>query len=846
MTLSRGNIKKYWLLFMIGIALMSACGGGEATSVAEAPSTAIPLSPTSTSSPATATIRSSPTVMTPTATSIPPAASPTPTLSPRSVQMVRAVPYIPNGLLEQMLDIYLPTPGNTPVPTIFMIHQGEGYKEQMSNWGRYFAKQGYAAVSINYRQMPDYNYPAHLEDAFCALAWVHANADTYSFDTQNIFAMGHSTGGTLAAMLGVVDDPTIYTEACPHTLPSDEWVQGIIPFTGIFDYITIVEQSPQLGDYASELLDGGLDEVPEIWAAASAITWVDGSEQPFLLIHGAADHSIPPRQSELFAEMLQEAGVDVELLIVPNAGHEQVINSEQSMQTVSTFLEQILLPSATDADEPGSTETAVSPQSNENLQGYEEVSFLTDDGITLAGRLFGQENDVAVVLTHKGYADQNSWQEFATLLAERGFAVLTFDFRGVGQSSGTLRAGRLEQDARTAIEFMQNRAYERIICVGASFGGTACMKAALQIELDGLVVIASRMSEGYPTEIKPEEFSLLTMPKLFVSAEYDHHDLAAIAAEMYELSPDPKSLEILPGSAHATDLFYTPHADTFRQILLDFLEDLRATLTPTETVESTATLVPECADFETFPQNVPGSLLIRIALPNEYENYPDKEYNTIYLLDANYFFDESPGILDYLLERGEGMTKIVQTLTENGAIPPSILIGIGYTEEQRNIFTTNQAENFYSFFTDELIPEIESKCRVSKSGQDRTLFGYSGSAHFSTFALMQDVYTGVETFSKFISISGVYDSYQKAVQLEETIFQELDAPAFSGKTLFIAVGADDPKTALLTAHREFTEILVGRDYANFNLYSTELAGKGHYDIHEFAFSEGLTWVFFEQ
>jgi hypothetical protein len=55
----------------------------------------------------------------------------------------------------------------------------------------------------------------------------------------------------------------------------------------------------------------------------------------------------------------------------------------------------------------------------------------------------------------------------------------------------------------------------------------------------------------------------------------------AIAAEMYDLSPDPKELHILPGSAHATDILGATHADEFRQILLNYLEGLRATTSPT-------------------------------------------------------------------------------------------------------------------------------------------------------------------------------------------------------------------------------------------------------------------------
>ncbi len=180
---------------------------------------------------------------------------------------------------------------------------------------------------------------------------------------------------------------------------------------------------------------------------------------------------------------------------------------------------------------------------------------------------------MVAILAHKGYSDQNSWLSFAIALAERGFTVLTFDFRSIGQSGGTLQASQLEQDVRAAVGFLQTRSYAHIICIGASFGSTACMTAALQTDIDGLVVIASLMSEGDPTEIEPEEFSLLTMPKLFINAEDDNNNLAAVATEMYALSPEPKELWIVPGSAHATDLF--SYSGELRQVLLDFLEEVR-------------------------------------------------------------------------------------------------------------------------------------------------------------------------------------------------------------------------------------------------------------------------------
>ena len=85
--------------------------------------------------------------------------------------------------------------------------------------------------------------------------------------------------------------------------------------------------------------------------------------------------------------------------------------------------------------------------------------------------------------------------------------------------------------------------------------------------------------------------------------------------------------------------------------------------------EVTAMPTSPCSNFSISSQKVNGRINIEIALPQGYEDSSDKEYNSIYLLDANYFFDDAPGTLDYLLKRGKGMTNIVQGLTDEGKIP---------------------------------------------------------------------------------------------------------------------------------------------------------------------------------
>ncbi|MGD2133428.1 MAG: prolyl oligopeptidase family serine peptidase, partial [Maricaulaceae bacterium] len=60
---------------------------------------------------------------------------------------------------------------------------------------------------------------------------------------------------------------------------------------------------------------------PELLPVISPLDYVDASDPPTLIIHGDADETVPLWHGQNMHEALDAAGVENELIIVPDAGH---------------------------------------------------------------------------------------------------------------------------------------------------------------------------------------------------------------------------------------------------------------------------------------------------------------------------------------------------------------------------------------------------------------------------------------------------------------------------------------------------------------------------------------------
>jgi uncharacterized protein len=202
------------------------------------------------------------------------------------------------------------------------------------------------------------------------------------------------------------------------------------------------------------------------------------------------------------------------------------------------------------------------------------ITFTSSDGVALAGRLFGPSDAQAgVVLSHMLPADQSSWYPEADRLAAQGYRVLTFDFRGycpggdAGCSQGTKDINEAPTDLTAALSFLRSQGPTRIGLVGASIGGLASLVVASQQTNTPAVVTLSAPEVLNAVSAGPPVLASITGAKLFIAGLGDPTGSAQAAQDLYENSPQPKRLEIVPVDDHGTDLLTGGRGTQVQQLL---------------------------------------------------------------------------------------------------------------------------------------------------------------------------------------------------------------------------------------------------------------------------------------
>jgi acetyl esterase/lipase len=226
----------------------------------------------------------------------------------RGVTVETGVAYGP--LARHVLDIYRPAPGNGAEdgPVVVFIYGGgwrSGERATYGFVGAALAARGITTVIPDYRLYPEVKFPAFVDDAARAYAWVAAGLARSGGKRRPIFLVGHSAGAHTAALLAL--DARRLADA---GVGSEDRPAGLIGLAGpyAFDPTTY----PTTKEIFAPAL-GSQDARPAAFAGAGA--------PPALLMHGLEDQTVQLSNMRTLGSALQSAGVPVRALELEGIGH---------------------------------------------------------------------------------------------------------------------------------------------------------------------------------------------------------------------------------------------------------------------------------------------------------------------------------------------------------------------------------------------------------------------------------------------------------------------------------------------------------------------------------------------
>lgn len=210
-------------------------------------------------------------------------------------------------LPRQRLDYYAPAAPRADGKTVLFFYGGawrQGNKADYLFLGQALASRGIGVVVADYRLFPDVRYPAFIQDGALAVGWAARR-----FGSERLFLMGHSAGAYIASMLAA---NTTYLRAVAVDRLK---LGGLIGIAGPYDF------QPRNYRWLRDIFDKADN------AAIQPITHATAPLPSALLLHGADDHLVAPRNSERLAAAWQAARAPVELKLYERVDHLTIVGA---------------------------------------------------------------------------------------------------------------------------------------------------------------------------------------------------------------------------------------------------------------------------------------------------------------------------------------------------------------------------------------------------------------------------------------------------------------------------------------------------------------------------------------
>ncbi len=211
------------------------------------------------------------------------------------------------------LDVYAPEHAQH-APVVVFFYGGSWVHGERA-WYRFvgtiLAAHGALVVIPDYRKVPQVMLDGFMQDAANAVAWARGHASEYGGAPDDIFVMGHSAGGQIAALLAT--DPAWL--GAHDMRPTD--LAGFIGLAGCYAFVPVTAKD-------QDMLDAFGTTTAE-QRRAEPISHLRGAEPPMLLLQGTADHEVEPSNATALNRAVLAQHGEVTLRLYSGIGHEAVL-----------------------------------------------------------------------------------------------------------------------------------------------------------------------------------------------------------------------------------------------------------------------------------------------------------------------------------------------------------------------------------------------------------------------------------------------------------------------------------------------------------------------------------------
>jgi acetyl esterase/lipase len=264
-----------------------------------------------------------------------------------TVRIIEDQVYVPGSVNpKHQLDLYLPTTGTRPWPTVVFVHGGfwkamdrrllQPFTGLHGCVGVALANRGVATAVVSYRQYPEATtIQDALDDVARAVRFVMDNIGKQGGDPTRVFIVGHSAGGLMTMLLAVTPDHL------EHAGVAKGQVRGFASLAGVYDLDRIMlglDSEVAVRVRRSAGNDRGLERF-------SPSRLVRPDHPAMLLLVGSKE---PPFMLEEYRQMttaLRRAGGEVSNVEIPGADHMDLVmhlsnKNDRTLSELIRFIER--------------------------------------------------------------------------------------------------------------------------------------------------------------------------------------------------------------------------------------------------------------------------------------------------------------------------------------------------------------------------------------------------------------------------------------------------------------------------------------------------------------------------